>query len=167
MKRMSGRRSEYEERFRELFDGAYDSAFRILRDSGQSEDVALEVLTRAFLRWALVRAHAEAWTSRVAYRLAIDVWRRRSREGAFPDWEIEVPDATGSLDDRLAVSEALRTLPSRQREVVVLRYFAGLSESEIAGALGCSPGSVKRHSSRALLALRKRLKSQEFGSIYE
>jgi RNA polymerase sigma factor (sigma-70 family) len=51
----------------------------------------------------------------------------------------------------------LAALPRQQRAVVVLRYYEDLSEREIADALGCSPGAVKRHASRALSALRTRL----------
>jgi RNA polymerase sigma-70 factor (sigma-E family) len=56
-------------------------------------------------------------------------------------------------DDERAVLEALRTLPTRQREVLVLRYWMELSESDIAGTLGISAGSVKTHAHRGLHAL--------------
>ena len=52
---------------------------------------------------------------------------------------------------------ALRALPARQREALVLRYYADLSEAEIAEAMGVSRGAVKSHTSRAITALRVRL----------
>jgi RNA polymerase sigma factor (sigma-70 family) len=55
------------------------------------------------------------------------------------------------------VSAALRTLPRRQQEVLVLRYYADLSEHEIAATLGISRGAVKSHAHRGMLALRSAL----------
>jgi RNA polymerase sigma factor (sigma-70 family) len=59
--------------------------------------------------------------------------------------------------DRERILAALALLPQRQREAVVLRYYADLSEAQIAAAMGVSAGSVKRHASRGLAALRDRL----------
>ena len=56
-----------------------------------------------------------------------------------------------------AMLAALNRLPNRQREVLVLRYFADWSEASIADALGIAPGSVKAHAHRGLAALRARL----------
>lgn len=58
-----------------------------------------------------------------------------------------------------AVVDALRILPDRQRETLVLRYYAGLSEAEIAAAMGVSRGAVKSHTSRGMAALRSRLEA--------
>ena len=63
-------------------------------------------------------------------------------------------------DDRRAVVEALRALPSAEREVLVLRYYADRSEAEIAGLLDIAPGSVKTHAHRGLEALRAALEDQ-------
>ena len=62
-------------------------------------------------------------------------------------------DAMAS-ERRAAVLDALRTLPDRQREVLALRYYLDLSESDIASTLGISPGAVKTHASRGVAALR-------------
>jgi RNA polymerase sigma factor (sigma-70 family) len=56
--------------------------------------------------------------------------------------------------EHAAVLAALRTLPVRQREVLVLRYYVDLSEADIADALGISRGAVKSHASRGMAALR-------------
>ena len=65
------------------------------------------------------------------------------------------------LLDRHAVVAALRTLPDRQREAIVLRYAANMSEAEIANAMGISRGAVKSHTSRGMTALRAILESNE------
>ena len=68
-----------------------------------------------------------------------------------------VPDPAAAVVERDAVLRALATLPDRQREVLVLRYYADLSEAAIADALGISAGTVKAHASRGLAALRPTL----------
>jgi RNA polymerase sigma factor (sigma-70 family) len=65
------------------------------------------------------------------------------------------------LLDRHAVVAALRTLPDRQREAIVLRYAANMSEAEIANAMGISRGAVKSHTTRGMAALRAILESNE------
>jgi RNA polymerase sigma factor (sigma-70 family) len=64
------------------------------------------------------------------------------------------------VDDHREVLDALRTLPRRQRECLVLRYYLDLSESEIASTLGISNGSVKSHSSRGLAAVARHLEAR-------
>ena len=80
-------------------------------------------------------------------------WRRLfSRESAGP-----LPDVAGGVDDtdtRLAVWSALRSLPPRQRAVVVLRYYEGLTEAEVARELDVTVGTVKSQTSKALAKLR-------------
>ena len=67
------------------------------------------------------------------------------------------------LAERSAVLAALRTLPGRQREAIVLRYYADLSEAEIAAAMGISRGAVKSHTARGMAALRAELEHQDRG----
>jgi RNA polymerase sigma factor (sigma-70 family) len=61
------------------------------------------------------------------------------------------------MAERMDLTRALRRLPRRQRQVVVLRYLADWSEIDVAGELGCSTGAVKSHASRGLAALRRHL----------
>ena len=58
--------------------------------------------------------------------------------------------------ERSAVVAALRALPERQREALVLRYYGDLSEAQIASVMGISRGAVKSHTARAMAALRAR-----------
>jgi RNA polymerase sigma factor (sigma-70 family) len=64
------------------------------------------------------------------------------------------------LLERSAVIAALRDLPTRQREAIVLRYYADLSEAEIAATMGISRGAVKSHTSRGMAALRAVLEQE-------
>jgi RNA polymerase sigma-70 factor (sigma-E family) len=64
------------------------------------------------------------------------------------------------LSDQQEVVDAVRALPRRQRECIVLRYYLDLSEAEIAATLGISAGSVKSHSHRGIAALATRLEER-------
>ncbi len=145
----------FEQAFDALYRLAYRVAYRILGDRQEAEDVAQEALARASLRWSRLYDRPEGWVSRVASNLAIDAYRRRRRRPAYPTGPLGVVDAR--LGERGDLVAALRRLPRRQREVVVLRYLADLPEADVARALGCSVGSVKSHGSRGLASLRRQL----------
>lgn len=67
--------------------------------------------------------------------------------------QASLEDVATAGAEHITLVEALRVLPSRQREVLVLRYYLGMQEAEVAGQLGIATGSVKQHSSRGLAAL--------------
>jgi RNA polymerase sigma-70 factor (sigma-E family) len=145
----------FDESFAELYRAAYRVAFRLLGDRTEAEDVAQEALARAYASWRSVQAYATPWTCRVATNLAIDRTRRDRRMSGDAAPERAVPDAFS--DERVDLQRALRALPRRQRDVVVLRYLADQPEDTVAATLGVSVGSVKTHASRGLAALRARL----------
>jgi RNA polymerase sigma-70 factor (sigma-E family) len=147
----------FEEAFDRLYSTAYRVAFALGGDRGEAEDAAQEALARALVRWRQVNRYAEAWVVRTAANVMIGSWRKRRRTvvaARVPDAALAESDAT-----RVDLVRALRDLPRRQREVVVLRYLADLPEAEVAAALGVSPGSVKQHASRGLTRLRSTLDS--------
>jgi len=84
-------------------------------------------------------------------------WRRRRWRAEIPTQQLPEPQAgdhAPGVEVAEAVRRALAALPWPQRAVLVLRYFDGRSEAEIAEALGCSVGTVKSRASRGLAALR-------------
>jgi RNA polymerase sigma-70 factor (sigma-E family) len=143
---------DFEAAFDSLFPRAFRLARRMLGDDAAAEDVAAEALARAYARWPRVAGlpYRDAWVLRVAANLAVDEIRRRHPRGTVP----QPPDPDDLMTLRLALSAALRTLPRRQRQALALRYLAGLSDIEVAGALGISTGSVKTHLHRGRAALR-------------
>jgi RNA polymerase sigma-70 factor (sigma-E family) len=147
----------FDEAFDALFAAARRIAARLVGEGGEADDVAAEALARAYARWPKVRDldYRDAWVMRVTANVALDVLRRAHRP---------VPVPTGSAVDpaeaavtRLALAQALRRLPRRQRDVVVLRYLADLSEADVAESLGVTAGTVKQHAHRAIDALRRSL----------
>lgn len=153
------RPSSFEDSFDDLATVAQRVAYRLLGDRHDAEEAGQEALARAYLRWRRVAPYAEAWVARVAANLALDLHRSRARRRRYEAAVGAVapassPDEAGELVSRAELVAGLRSLPRRQRDVVVLRYVADLSEKDTAAALGCSAGTVKQHASRGLAALR-------------
>ncbi|HEV2891802.1 MAG TPA: sigma-70 family RNA polymerase sigma factor [Frankiaceae bacterium] len=150
----------FDERFPLLYAAAAGTAWRILGDREDAADVAQEAVARAVARWSRVGEDPVAWTVTVATRLALDGLRRRRRDARrFAELSGGFAEAAGERgsDAALDLRRALRALPRRQREVVVLRYLADLTEADVAAVLGISQGAVKSAASRGAAALRAHL----------
>ena len=123
------------------------------------EDLAQEGLIAAYRSWHRLAGpdgRPEAYTRRVMVRAAMRARRRRWRGEVPTD---QVPDASrrnfaDQSDLNVQVLASLRRLPADQRVVLVLRFWADASESEVAQTLGIAVGTVKSRTSRALAALR-------------
>jgi RNA polymerase sigma factor (sigma-70 family) len=152
---MSDLRTTFETAFQDLYPRALRLARRIAGPTA-AEDVAAEALARAYGHWSRIgasEAYRTGWVLRVTTNLAIDTLRGREHpsERVEPEGAEDPQDA---LTLRVALVEALRALPQRQREAVALRYLAGLSQADVAATLGISPGSVAQHVHRGLRVLR-------------
>jgi len=113
--------------------------------------VAQEAFARVQLRFDSLDS-PRAYTRTVVVNLCRRQRRRAEQERAITSM---VPTAEpGGLDPR-ELLDAIDVLPFRQRAVIVLRYYNDLSETAIAEALGCRPGTVKSLAHRALRQLRK------------
>ena len=143
----------FEEAFDPMRRSAYRAAYRLLGERAAAEDVAAEALARAYARWSSVVDHAEPWVVTVATNLALDVGRRRATATSRQAMLIDEA-AADQVECRLDLQAALRALPRRQREVVVLRFLGDLSEKATATALAVDIGTVKSHTARALARLR-------------
>jgi RNA polymerase sigma factor (sigma-70 family) len=143
-------RPRFDDEFRDLAGLAYRVAYRILGDRPTAQDIAQESLARAYQRWIKISDYREAWVARVAGNLAIDEIRRCKPTPI----EAGRVDAEVLIIERLDLQRALLDLPKRQRDAVVLRYIADLSEADVAALLGCSPGTIKSHLNRGTTRLR-------------
>jgi RNA polymerase sigma-70 factor (sigma-E family) len=137
--------------YRDAWPGAVRLAGLLTQDARAAEDLAQEAFARVFPKWEQV-ASPNAYL-RVAVVNACRSWQSRRRTERTKLALVAVSDTTELDFDVLA--DAVAALPYRQRAALVLRYYAGLNEAEIAEALGCRPGTVKSLTSRALGALRK------------
>jgi RNA polymerase sigma-70 factor (sigma-E family) len=137
------------------------SAVLLCGDRGVAEDLLQATLVRVAEHWRAAREAPAAYAHRVLVNLLHDRRRglgRRPVEQPLTDTHVASGplgrDHAEFLGERDALIRALRTLPSRQREVLVLRFYADLSVEETAAAIGVSAGAVKTHTSRALAHLR-------------
>lgn len=130
-------------------------------DEESASEAADEAMVRALERWPRVRSMRSpaGWT----HRVALNVLRRRHRRRATEDraiqrlhasTELHAPGANG---DAIALWRAVAALDRRSREVIALRYVAGMTEPEIAELIGTRPGTVSSILSRARARLRHEL----------
>jgi len=153
----------------DLYRTHYPSLVRmaalLLHDVGAAEDVTQDAFAKVYLAWDRIREPEKALAyvrsavlngarSRMRHLHVVD--RHRPEPG--PDTQSAEAGAMSGEDHREVIA-ALRALPTRQRECLALRYYLGLSEAEIAAALGISAGSVKTHTHRGMAALEKTLEA--------
>lgn len=125
--------------------------------SHEAEDLAQTTLVRCYTAWPQVRVADNR--SAYVYRMLLNCLRDSKRRRWWGERATERlpetagPDRTAGVDTADAVHRALAGLSKPNRDVVVLRYFAGLSEAETAEALGVPAGTVKSRLSRSLAAL--------------
>lgn len=140
------------------------TALLLTGNEDDAEELLQSVLTRALLRWGTLRRDPEA-LERYLNRSLLNARVSLSRK-AHLRWEVlsgspgsddRTQDAFAVTDDRAELVAALQLLPRRQRGVVVLRYYVGLSERETAEVLQCSVGTVKSQSHKGLAALKDKL----------
>lgn len=131
-------------------------AYAVCGDWHRADDVLQTALIKAYVAWPRIETgREEAYVRQIIIRANVDEHRRpwrRERPGlpsTDPPARTDLP-----LEERSALLDALHGLPVMQRKVVVLRHWLGLSVEETATELGIATGTVKSHSSRALVALR-------------
>jgi len=132
------------------------TAFLLTGDRQRAEDLVQTALGKTWPRWSSVAAGPrEAYVRKVMLTTYIAWWRRRWN-GEYPTSALpEQPAPDRDLDQRRDLLTALASLPKGQRAVVVLRYFEDLTEAQTAELLGCSVGTVKSQTARALANLRQ------------
>ncbi len=153
------------EEFVSLFETYYPRimayAISRMRDRDIAQDIAAEVLTRAYTHWGTLRdkAHVESWLFSIAHNLVVSYLRSQAKTCR---WEMSASQPSfaspedGALlsDDLKRLRQALHLLPSRYQEIISLRFNAGLSHRQIADILGITPGNVRVMLCRGLQRLR-------------
>lgn len=132
------------------------SAYLLTGNEATAQDLVQTAILKTWRHWDRVTSKddPEGYVRRVLMTTFLTWWRR--------GWRAEIPTSRmpdtavddGDADLRLSVKRALAALPARQRAVIVLRYLDDLSETDTATALGCSTGTVKSQTARALAKLR-------------
>lgn len=146
------------------------TAYLMCGDWDQASDHVQEGLIRVYVAWPrLTRAGREyAYARKAVVSAFLDHSRRRSSTEVPTEHHQDVrsrQDVAESVVVRDALMSALADLPQRQRACVVLRYFDDLSVADTAAALGCSEGTVKSQTSRALDSLRTMFDGSPIGGL--
>jgi RNA polymerase sigma-70 factor (sigma-E family) len=129
-------------------------------DRQLAEDLVAEAFARAWMTWPKVRVHPapRAWVVRTALNTHVSWWRRRRREIALDGYDQPAAESAPAGLDRSLIT-ALRQLPIRQREVIVLRLLLDLDIATTAETLRMPAGTVASHLHRGLAALRREIPS--------
>ncbi|MBN8867727.1 MAG: sigma-70 family RNA polymerase sigma factor [Solirubrobacterales bacterium] len=164
-----GPRPLFEDLYRGSRDDLYSYVAGLLRDQAAAEDVTALAFERAFRKWGKFdpkRGTARGWLFGIARNAALDELRKRGRE--VPVIEPDRQEAEGSVagtvierEQRADLMAALGTLSPADREMVALKFFAGLNNVEIAEATGYTPSNVGTRLSRAMTRLRSAMGSAE------
>ena len=153
-----------------LFEQYYDRIVRYIfvriNDQSEAENLAGDVFLRALQSLDSYRGRKEqmqVWLFRIAHNLAVDYLRKKSKRKDISTDEVGISDRLNIEDvveaklEVKRLSKALQQLTPAQREVIGLRFFAGLSSGEVSKILGKSNGAVREMQRAAVKALRKQM----------
>ena len=161
--RVTGLDQTLEQLFQERYSVLVGLARLLLDERELAEEVVMEAFARTLEGWSRVRETGDPYpyVRGAVVNLSRSGLRRRSvvrrHRAEVVQYAPAADVAVVTSESRREVIEALRALPRRQRECVVLRYFEDASTAETAEALGISEGAVKTHLHRALGSMEKRL----------
>lgn len=138
-------------------------AWMLSGNENTAQDMVQDALSRLYPRWPSLSSQAPlAYARRVLFNLNVDRIRARSREEVTVDGQLPEREQTSStVEDRDHVVRLLQLLPTRQRQVVILRHYVGMPERDVADLLAISLGNVKAAGSRGLTTLRGHLQEVE------
>ena len=129
------------------------TAYLLTGDAQLAEDLVQTALFKAARAWHRIDGQPEAYVRRILYTQNVSWWRaRRHTETALSLYD--APAAAADTDLRLSLEQALARLTTRQRTVLVLRFFEDLTEVQTGAALGIGSGTVKSITRQALGRLR-------------
>ena len=148
----------FEEYAASAWPSLYRYAYLLAGNHADAEDIAQQTLMKAYRSWSRVE-RSDSPAAYLRQILTNTYLSQRRPKARHLELLTDVPPETGHLagigpEDRMALWPHVKSLPPRQRAVIVLRYYEDLSEQEIADVLGCSRGNVKSTAHHALKSLR-------------
>jgi RNA polymerase sigma-70 factor (ECF subfamily) len=149
--------------YRSSRDDVYAYVASLVRDQAAAEEVTATAFERAYRkrsRFDPSRGEQRAWLFGIARNAALDELRRRDRQAELAAEPADLASAPAhqsaeTSERRLALTDALATLEPRQRELIALKFFAGLTNAEIAAVVGVSESNAGTRLHRAVTKLRE------------
>jgi DNA-directed RNA polymerase specialized sigma24 family protein len=145
---------EFQQLYRSERQAVFSTVYLLCRNRVLAEDATQEAFSRALERWGRLRGRP--WVGGWVTSTALNVARRalRKRPGIGP------PGGEADPDTSISLWMAVRGLPLRQQQAVVLHYRLDIPVEEVAGLMALSPGTVRTHLARARQALRRSLEGE-------
>src|SRR5690242_8405498 len=148
--------AEFDEFYTSSFGRVTGQIYAMIGDRDEAQECVQEAFVRAWQhRTKLARAeHPEAWVRTTAYRLAVSRWRHKSLSRRPADRALSPAAQTEPVDEsRVALIAALRNLPDKQRQALVLHHLCDLPVIDVAREVGVPEGTIKARLSRGRTAL--------------
>jgi RNA polymerase sigma-70 factor (ECF subfamily) len=147
----------FEDFYRTHFDRVYEIAYAFSGRREIAQDATQDAFSRAYARWR--RLGRETWAAGWVMTTALNACRRQMRMARPPLPQSD--SGEGPTPDRIALLAALRSLPDRQRQAIVLHYIGDLPVAAVAELMELTEGAVKSHLFKARTALRSSLEVTE------
>jgi RNA polymerase sigma factor (sigma-70 family) len=157
---------EFDALYRDSRDDLFSYLAYLVGDRSLAEELTAQAFEKAFRKRSLFkpgRGDLRGWLFAIARNAAVDELRRSGRESAL-ELAPEMIDADGvdrSSEDKLLVAGAMRRLQTRDRELIALKFFAGLENAQIARVLGITNSNVGTQLHRAISRLREEIGSAD------
>jgi RNA polymerase sigma-70 factor (sigma-E family) len=129
------------------------TAYLLTHDHALAEDLLQTSLAKAWFAWKRIQGEPEPYVRKILVNTYATWWRRKWN-GERPTEELPERAVPETPTEPTDLWTAMERLPRRMRAVIVLRYFEDLTEAQTADVLGCSVGTVKSQTSKALAKLR-------------
>ncbi|RKD23977.1 RNA polymerase subunit sigma [Ammoniphilus oxalaticus] len=158
---------------REIENEIYRTAFYVLKNQQDAMDASQEALIRIYKNIKSYQAKAKfsTWTQRIVMNVCMDHFRRKRDAVSIDEHEFPLED-DANVEEEVQLShmakdiqDAINLLPSRQRQVVILRYLQDFSYAEISETLELPINTVKSHLFRARQQLKELLSDYEKGGV--
>lgn len=164
---MADRDQEFRAFFDAEFQGLRRVAYLLLGDWGEAEDLAQETMVRVYRSWDKIRDRQKpaAYARTVLVNRHRSLLRRARVEAKHLVSRTHTPTVPEIGEDGVVVWQAMKKLPGRERELLILRYYEDMPQAEIADVLGIPIGTVKSLTHRALGRLRQVLGPELYASV--
>ncbi|MDX8044392.1 sigma-70 family RNA polymerase sigma factor [Gracilibacillus sp. S3-1-1] len=142
----------------------YKIAYLYVKNQADALEIIQEAVYKAFVSIHTIRdhSHVSAWLKQIVIHAAIDYIRKYRKVIPLIDGQLEnIADSSIDIDQQLDLYRLLDELDEKQKSIIILKYYEGYRDREIAEIIGCAEGTVKSTLHRTLLRLRKKIKKED------